>query len=498
MSVYLGVDIGTYESKGVLVDGHGAVLGSASRPHGLIVPQAGWAEHRAEEDWWEDFVWLARKLIAESGLAPSKIKAIGTSAIGPCMLPVDVDGVPLMNAVLYGVDTRASREIEDLTASIGAETIFARCGNALTSQSVGPKILWLKRNRPNIYARAHKFLNSTSFLVHRLTGRFVTDHYTAANTSPLYLIDEQRWSSALAPEITELDRLPELAWTTEVAGGVTPRAAEQTGLLPGTPVIVGTIDAAAEAISVCVLDAGDMMLMYGSTIFTILIAQQRLKNEQLWHAPWLFPGQEASMAGLATSGTLTHWFADRFARDIDAQSAMAALAEEAEASKPGGNGLLVLPYFSGERTPIHDPHAKGAILGLTLASTRADLYRALIEGIAFATNHIFETYAEADPPPGTIQAIGGGLRNRIWMQATSDVSGYAQVVRKVAIGAAYGDAFLAALAVGDVSREAIKTWNPADSRIEPDPANAALYRRRYDLFRAFYGRTKDLMAALDL
>ena len=195
---------------------------------------------------------------------------------------------------------------------------------------------------------------------------------------------------------------------------------------------------------------------------------------------------------------MTHWFADRFARDLNAQSAMAALAEEAEASPPGGNGLLVLPYFSGERTPIHDPHAKGAILGLTLASTRADVYRALIEGIAFATNHIFETYAEADALSGTIQAIGGGLRNRIWTQATSDVSGYAQVVRKVAIGAAYGDAFLAALAVGDVSREAIKTWNPPASRIEPDRANAALYRRRYDLFRAFYGCTKDLMAALGL
>ena len=140
MSVYLGVDIGTYESKGVLVDRQGAVLASAARPHGLIVPRAGWAEHRAEEDWWADFVWLARKLIAESGLAPSEIKGIGASAIGPCMLPVDSDGAPLMNAVLYGVDTRAAREIEELTASIGAETIFTRCGNALTSQSVGPKI----------------------------------------------------------------------------------------------------------------------------------------------------------------------------------------------------------------------------------------------------------------------------------------------------------------------------------------------------------------------
>jgi xylulokinase len=497
MSAYLGVDIGTYESKGVLVDREGRVLASAARPHGLIVPRAGWAEHRAEEDWWGDFVWLTRKLVAESGLPPSGIKAVGTSGIGPCMLPVDSDGGALMNAVLYGVDTRATREIEDLTASIGAETIFARCGNALTSQSVGPKILWLKRNRPDIYARAHKFLNSTSFLVHRLTGRFVTDHYTASNASPLYLIDEQIWSDALAPGIAALERLPELAWTTEVAGGVTPLAAEQTVLALGTPVIVGTIDAAAEAISVGVLDAGELMLMYGSTIFAVLVASERVKDRRLWHAPWLFPGQHACMAGLATSGTLTHWFADQFGRDLDPQSVMGALATEARASPPGANGLVFLPYFSGERTPIHDPHAKGAIFGLTLVSTRSDVYRALIEGIAFATNHILETYAEAGAPPRTIHSVGGGLRNPIWTQATSDVSGCAQETHKVGIGAAYGDAFLAALAIGDVSREAIKSWNPAASRIDPEPANTDVYRRRYAVFRALYAQTKDLMATLE-
>jgi xylulokinase len=498
MSVYLGVDIGTFESKGVVVDRQGAVVASAARPHGLIVPRAGWAEHRAEEDWWADFVWLARKLIADSCLAPSEIKGIGASAIGPCMLPVDSDGAPLTNAVLYGVDTRAARQIEELTALIGAETIFTRCGNALTSQSVGPKILWLKRNRPDIYARAHKFLNSTSFLVHRLTGRFITDHYTAANASPLYLIDEQTWSSALAPEITELDKLPELAWTTDVAGGVTQRAAEETGLLLGTPVIVGTIDAAAEAISVGVLDAGDMMLMYGSTIFTILIAETQTRNQRLWQAPWLFPGQHAWIAGLATSGTLTHWLADQFARELDPQSAMAALAAEAAASPPGANGLVFLPYFSGERTPLHDPQAKGAVLGLTLASTRADVYRALIEGIAFATNHIFETYAEAGAAPGKIHAVGGGVRNRVWTQATSDVSGHTQLIGKVSTGAAYGDAFLAAVAVGDVSREAIRTWNPQASQVKPEPMNADLYRRRYHVFRELYERTKDLMPTLSL
>ena len=201
--------------------------------------------------------------------------------------------------------------------------------------------------------------------------------------------------------------MPEIGWTTEIAGGVTRQAAEETGLAFGTPVIVGTIDAAAEAISVGVLDAGETMLMYGSTIFAIRVGSERVRDPRLWHAPWLFAGQRACMAGLATSGTLTHWFADQLARDLSPEAAMAALAAEAQASPPGANGLIFLPYFSGERTPIHDPNAKGAIVGLTLAHTRADMYRALLEGIAFATHHIFDTYAEAGAPPSTSSQSAG-------------------------------------------------------------------------------------------
>ena len=260
--------------------------------------------------------------------------------------------------------------------------------------------------------------------------------------------------------------------------------------------IVGTIDAAAEAISVGVLDAGEMMLMYGSTIFTIRVGSERIRDPRLWHAPWLFADQYASMAGLATSGTLTHWFADQLARDLSPEAAMAALATEAQASPPGANGLVFLPYFSGERTPLHDPNAKGAIVGLTLAHTRADIYRAALEGIAFATKHIFDTYAEAGAPPTTIVAVGGGLRNRTWTQATSDVSGLAQEAPEVSIGASYGDAFLARLAIGDVSRSAIKQWNPAAFRIEPDPRNSRLYEKRYKTFRELYPRTRDIMAEL--
>lgn len=495
MKHYLGIDIGTFESKGVLVDADGKIVASAAKPHKMIVPQAGWAEHRAREDWWDDLTFISRKLLAESRVPPSSIRALGCSAIGPCMLPVDRDGEALMNAVLYGVDGRAAKEINELTEKIGEKVLLDRCGNALTSQAVGPKILWLKRNRPDIYARTHKVLTSTSFLVQQLTGAFVIDHYTASSSAPLYMVDRLEWSGALAPDIIELDRLPDLAWTTDIAGTVTRRASEATGLAEGTPVIVGTVDAAAEALSVGVLDPGDMMLMYGSTIFIIMLTRARVRDPRLWYAPWLFEGEHASMSGLATSGTLTHWFRDNLARELDPAKAMIALAAEAEKSPQGANGLVLLPYFSGERTPIHDPHAKGCLFGLNLTHTRGDIYRALLEGIAFGTNHIVETYGDAGERPRKVLAVGGGTKNKVWAQATSDVSGLTQTLCNRTIGASYGDAFLAALGVGDVKRADIRSWNPVASEIAPEPSE--VYRRQYGVYRKIYERTKDLMQEVE-
>jgi xylulokinase len=498
MKHYLGIDIGTFESKGVLVDETGRIVGSAARPHKMLVPEPGYAEHRPLEDWWGDFVFLARTLLAETGIAPGSIRAIGTSAIGPCMAPVDAAGDPLMNGVLYGVDARAHREIADLDAAIGADTVLDRCGNALTTQSVGPKILWLKRNRPDLFARTAKVLNATSFIVHRLTGRFTIDHYTAAGFSPLYLADEQQWSDSLAPDIIGLDALPDLCWTTDVVGGVTAAAAEATGLSAGTPVIAGTIDAAAEAVSVGALDPGEMMLMYGSTIFVILVTAERVRDARLWYAPWLFPGQHASMAGLATSGTLTHWFRDQLARELDPSRAMIELAAEAATSPPGARGLVLLPYFSGERTPIHDPHAKGVLFGLDLTHTRADMIRAVLEGIAQGTDHVFETFRDVGEAPTSVLAVGGGTKNQVWSQATSDVSGMTQIVREKTMGASYGDAFLAALAVGDVGADEIRRWNPTAFEIVADPSRRAVYDRQRKVFRELYVRTKDLMRSQHL
>lgn len=491
MTYTLGVDVGTFATKGVLVDEQGAIIAQASHPHKMIVPQAGWAEHRPDEDWWGDFITVTKALLAQSGIDPHSISAIACSAIGPCMLPVDPDGRPLMNGVLYGVDTRASKQIEELDERLGKAAILAHGGNALTSQSVGPKILWLKQNHPDLFARTHKILTATSYLTFRLTGAYVIDHYTAANSTPLYDLAGQRWDDALGSNICPIDMLPDLLWSTQIAGAVSVQAASQTGLAEGTPVTCGTIDAAAEAFSVGTLDVGDMMMMYGSTIFIITLCQNQLTDPRLWHAPWLFQGEHAAMAGLATSGTLTHWFRDQLAHDSD----FAALAAAAAASPPGAKGLICLPYFSGERTPIHDPRAKGVFFGLDLTHTRADMYRALLEGIAMATRDVTQTYAQAGQVPTRVLAVGGGTNNELWLEATSDITGLDQIVCSLTTGASFGNAFLARLALGQVERSQIAQWNPVD-RVTRAQKHSA-YEAQFPLFQALYRQTRDIMHQLD-
>ena len=494
MNYTLGVDIGTFETKGVLVDTVGVVVATAYNPHEMIIPQSGWAEHRPEADWWDDFVKVTKELMAMSGCTAEDIKAVACSAIGPCMLPVDTSGAPLMNGVLYGVDTRAMSQVDALTARIGEDTVLERCGNALSSQSVGPKILWLKEQRPEIYAETAKILTSTSFLVYRLTGQYVIDHYTAASFSPVYDVETQDWCFDLAPEIATPKMLPRLLWSSEFAGHVTEEAAAATGLAIGTPVTAGTIDAAAEALSVGVGSPGDMMMMYGSTIFIITLTQDRVRDGRLWYAPWLFPGQHASMAGLATSGTLTHWFRDQFARDLPRDAAFATLAAEADKVPPGSEGLLFLPYFSGERTPIHDPLAKGAFFGMNLTHTRGHMYRALIEGIAFGTAHVVETYRDVGVELTRILAVGGGTKNALWLQATSDASQVNQVVSEKTVGASYGNAFLARVALGEAEVADITRWNPPGAQI--NAMHVSAYAKSYPLFHRLYDQTKDIAKEL--
>lgn len=212
------------------------------------------------------------------------------------------------------------------------------------------------------------------------------------------------------------------------------------------------------------------------------------------HQTWLTPGSHGSLAGLATSGTLTHWFRDRFARELDRDEAFGVLAAEAAATSPGAGGLLMLPYFSGERTPIHDPDAKGAFFGLNLTHDRGHMYRALIEGIGFGTRHVIETFEAAGQRPNRVLAVGGGTRNAMWLQATSDISGLDQLICEKTVGASYGDALMAACAVGAAEMGDIVRWNPVVGTVKA--RHHPIYDHQYRLFRRLYEQTRDIAAEL--
>jgi xylulokinase len=295
-----------------------------------------------------------------------------------------------------------------------------------------------------------------------------------------------------------------LLWSDEVAGVVTPTAASDTGLLAGTPVTAGTIDAAAEALSVGVASPGEMMVMYGTTMFFILVAGATIPDRRMWATTFLFDGTFGVEGGMSTTGALTRWFRDHLGKDLlerersGGENAYSALATEASRIPPGSGGLLCLPYFSGERTPINDADARGTFAGLTLTHTRGHLYRAALEGTAYGVRHNLEVMSGMGATPSRLVAVGGGAKNPLWMQIVSDVTGVPQDVPWQTIGASYGDAYLAGRAIGLFPSldSLVDEWVGIGSSIEPEPGNADLYSQYYDVYRSLHGKTVDVQHRL--
>jgi xylulokinase len=476
----LGIDIGTSSSKAVLASPDGVVVASETIHHELSMPHPGWAEHDADRIWWGETVALCRRL----GSRCKDVAAVGVSGIGPCVLPLDGSLRPLRPAILYGIDTRSSEEVIELTDRLG-DDVLARCGSSLSSQAAGPKLLWLSRHEPSVWKATRRFAMASSFIVGRLTGEYVLDHHSASQCAPLYDIWTREWANDWVDEILPDLELPRLLWPADVAGLVTVEASAATGLRAGTPVAAGTIDAWAEALSVNVCAAGDTMLQYGTTMFVVHVVGRPSPRPQYWTTAGVAPGSYSVAAGMATSGALTAWF-----RQLLADATFQGLLEEAREAGAGASGLLALPYFAGERSPFSDPHARGAIIGLTLSHTRGDIYRALLEATAFGARHIFEAMAETASIEG-VTAVGGGTQGGLWTQIVSDVTQLEQAVPRETIGASYGDARLAGLAVGRIDWG--DPWNAAATSVEPNPHLASIYDGLYETYRRLYPQLRDTM-----
>jgi xylulokinase len=488
----IGLDIGTSSTKAVAADAGGRIVASVTGRHGLSNPRPGWFEQDAEAIWWRQSRDLLAELLASERVAGARIAAVAVSGLGPCLLVCDATGAPLRPAILYGIDMRAAAEIDELTETFGAAEILERAGSALSSQAIGPKLRWLQRHEPEVWARTAAWYSASSFLVTRLTGEYVLDHHTASQFGPMYDLAAGAW----APDWTEVLSPgvppPRLAWAGEIVGTVTPDAAAATGLAAGTPVLAGTVDAWAEAHSVGVRHRGDLMVMYGSTLFMIGVDPAAGSHPGLWRTAGLAPGTGTLAAGMATSGLLLDWVAQQ------ASLPVADLITAAGRLPPGADGLAMLPYFAGERSPVFDPDARGVLIGLTLAHTPAHLMRAALEAVAMGVRHNLEAFDAARPDASggwRMVAVGGGSAGGLWPQLVSDITGRPQDLPAVTIGASYGDALLAAAATGLVPPDT--DWTAITARLTPAPEVASLYDQRYRVYRDLYPATRPLISALD-
>lgn len=317
-------------------------------------------------------------------------------------------------------------------------------------------------------------------------------------------IHKMDWSDELCEYVVPKEMLPEIVWTTDVIGTVTAKAAAETGLCEGTPVIAGTTDAGAEAVSVGVVDPGEMMMMYGSTAFFIQMTDQFKSHPNVFGGHSVLKGRYDVTGGMATTGSLTSWIKENFAKELVEREARGelnaydTLFAEADNIPPGSEGVMVLPYFMGERLPLMDPKAKGMIFGLNLHHTRGHIVNAVFEGIGYGIAQNLDMMANNGYPAKVAVAVGGGTKTPKLLQIVSDITGIEQRVPKVVVGASYGDALLAGIGIGAIaSPSQIKNMIEIAYVTKPDMQKHQFYAKRKEYYAELYTRTKDIMHVID-
>jgi len=467
----LGIDVGTTSVKVVAVDGAGAVIAEAERDHPLSTPRPGWTEQRPE-DWWTGACEATKAILTRLGRQPN---AVGLSGQMHGMVPLDAAGEVIRPAILWN-DQRTGEAVREIDAAIGRRTLIERGGNPAITGFQLAKVVWLKRAEPDSFRRLARVLFPKDYLGFRLTGRAVAEPSDASGSNCFHLAEGAWDADVLSALDVPVELYPELVASDAAAGTVTEAAAAATGLRVGTPVVAGAGDNAAAATGL------------GLSSREPAVGSVSLGTSGVLLAPTLRPAPDPEgrvhlfchadggyyLLGvtLAAAGSL-RWLRDTLFPDQD----FAELSALAETSRPGANGVVFQPYLAGERTPYMDPELRGAWRGLTLATDRADLIRAVLEGVAFSQRDSLEVMRPLTAP-ARLLATGGGSRSRFWLQVLADALELPLTQLAGAPGASYGAALLAHRGMG----QAVKPRLEAVAEVQPRPDDA--FRRAYAAYRA--------------
>ena len=503
----IGVDIGTQGTKAVVVTTDGVVLGSGFVEYGIDQPRPSWAEQWPQV--WEEAVYNAiRHAVERAGVSPGEVGAICFSGLyGGSGVPVDRDMRPLRPCLIW-MDRRATEEVRWIKENIDLDKLFAVTGNYVDTYFGYTKILWIKRHEPRIWEKVHKFVPPTSYIEYRLTGQLAVDFSSAGNLGGIFDLRKLSWSEEMAEDLgIPLELMPErLVPSTEVVGELTAEAAGKCGLVPGIPVVAGGIDAPMATLSAGAVEPGDNVAMMGtSTCWGVVHGGEGLSPQLVSMPHVVNPGEEIyTWGGSATSGALIRWFRDNLGRpEAEAGEKIGVdpyriLDLEAEEIPPGSEGLLVLPYFMGERAPLWDPKARGTILGLTLYHTRAHIYRAFMEAAAYSLRHSIETGERCGLRiKEEVRVVGGVAKSRLWPQILADVTGRPISVPLGNVEAPLADALLGGIGVGLIpDHRVISSWIGEARVFRPREDVHSRYARLYELYRKLYEEIKGTMHAL--
>lgn len=507
MAYVIGVDVGTQSTKALVMRVDGEIVGQASAGYQVETPQLMWAEQWPEV-WFNAVCQTIAESISASGVEPAKIKAVCVSSLyGGSGIPVDREMRPLHPCLIW-MDRRAGEEVQWVRDHVDTERLFAITGNGLDSYYGYTKMLWLKRHRPDVWSDTHYLLPPNSYINYLLTGEVAVDHCSAGNIGGVYDINAREWSTS-ALEMLGIPRrmMPNrLVDSSAIVGGLLPEMAARLGLPAGTPIVAGGVDAAVATLAAGVIAPGDHVAMLGTSMCWGYINQEVDATHGLISMPYVINSQRDSyiFGGAITAGAAISWFRDTFCQaeieqarreNIDVHQ---LLERQAMGIKAGSEGVMFLPYLMGERSPLWDPQASGTLLGLSLFHTKGHLYRAVLEGIAFALrdnmNCGMRGATHLEP---RLIVVGGAARSDLWMQIIADVTGYPVVTIREEVEAPLGDACLAALATGLITDvEVIKSWMTLENRAQPDAQRHAHYSLLFDQYRDVYRSLKANMHQL--
>ncbi len=503
----VGTDIGTQGTKTVVVNSAGEVVGSGSSFYSPDQPRPSWAQQWPAV--WEEATYKSIKEAVENGdVDPERIAGIAISGLyGGSGIPVNQEVQPVHPCLIW-MDRRATDEVNWVKNNIDLDRLFEITGNYVDSYYGYTKMLWLKNNKPEIWEETETFVPPSSYLEYKLTGELAVDYSSAGNVGGVFNLHELSWSEEAGEMLgIPIDLMPEkLVPSDQVIGEVTASAAEKTGLAEGTPVVAGGIDAPMAALSAGAFAEGDNVAMMGTSTCWGIIHEGEGLTQKLVSMPHVANSEKKiyTWGGSATAGALASWFKDQFGTveeemaDKTGLDPFQILDMEATGIPPGSDGLLALPYFKGERSPIWDPKASGTFVGLSLYHTKSHLFRALLEAAAYSLRHNIEIGKEVGIPlKEETSVVGGVSKSDLWTEIIADVTGRELIIPSGGVGAPLGDALLAGVATGVYEGYSqIEDWITRDRVITPNEKNKEVYDKYYELYLKLYEGSKSVMHEL--